>query len=277
MGIKIIADSCCDLSPELKQETGAKLVPLTLQIGDEFFKDDENLDIYQYIDKMVNSPVSPKTACPSPQDFINYFEGTDDILCVTISKELSGTYQSAMIAKDIFLEDHPDRKIHIFDSKSASAGQTLIVLKIHEFIQQGKSFEEIVMAIESFINEMETFFLLESLENLAKSGRLNPILAKVAKFLSIKVIAKEENGAIALDQKVRGYKKAFQRLIDSIEKYGKNLDNKTLVISHCNCEERAETFKREVEARYPFKDIRIVQMGGVASGYADQGGIVIAY
>lgn len=278
MNVKIIADSCCDLSPSLKQLTGVELVPLQLQIGEQFFKDDEQLDINQYIELMKNSPVSPKTACPSPQDFINYFSGSNHIFCVTISKELSGTYQSAVIAKEIYLEDHPDAKIHIFNSKSASAGQTLIVLKIHELLQQGKSFDDIVHEVETFIDEMDTVFLLERLENLAKSGRLSPILAKVANFLSIKVIAKDSpEGTIVLEQKVRGYKRAYRRFIDTIEKYGKNLEEKTLVISHCNALERAQAFKTEVEARYSFKDIHIVHTGGVATSYADEGGLIIAF
>lgn len=278
MKIKIIADSCCDLSPKLKQLTGTQLVPIKLQIGDSHFIDNEDLDLANYIQRMKESPFSPKTACPSPLDFIEHFQGADLIFCVTVSKALSGTYQSAVIAKQMYLEEHPDTTIHIFDSKSASAGETLVVLKIHELIQQGLDFEAIVSKTERFIEEMETIFLLESLEHLAKSGRLNPLLAKIANFFSIKVIAKKSReGTITLDQKVRGYNKAFQRLIDTIGTYGRYFEEKTLIISHCNAFDRAQTLQREVEKRYPFKAIHIVHTGGASSSYADEGGIIIAF
>lgn len=278
MSVKIIADSCCDLSEVVKNETGVAIVPLSLQIGDKHYTDDEHLDIDRYVGEMKASPVSPKTACPSPQDFINHYQGADTIYCVVLSKELSGTYQSAVIGRDIFLEDHPEVKIHIFNTKSASSGETLVVLKVNELIQQGKSHEEIITEVEAFIEQMETLFLLESLDHLAKSGRLNPIIAKVANILSIKIIAgANEHGTIELEEKVRGYKKAYQRFIEIIQKFGKDFSNRTLVIAHCNCEARAENFKEEVQKRYNFKRVEIVKTRGVASSYADDGGLVIAF
>lgn len=278
MNFKIVADSSCDLTEVLKKELDVTLVPLKLQIGDYNFIDDESLDIQEYIKTMNESPVAPKTACPSPQDFMNAYEGDESVFVVTLSKELSGTYQSAIIAKDMYLEEHPNKFIHVFNTRSASSGETLVTLKIDELAKAGKTELEIVEEVEAFIDEMQTFFLLESLEHLAKSGRLNPIIAKIASFLSIKVIAgASEEGNIKMVEKVRGYKKAFRNFVDVIGKEGKNLSQKTLIIAQCNCPERAEEFKAEVLKKYDFKDVKVVPMKGLSSTYADDGGLVIAF
>lgn len=278
MSIKIVADSSCDLSPELKKQLDVELVPLKLQIDDRLFTDDESLNVKEYVELMMKSPNAPKSACPSPQDFMDAFGQHETVFGITISKELSAAYQSAILAKDLMQEDHPNQFIHVFNSKSASAGETLIALKINELIKAGKSREAIIEEVETFIDGMHTMFLLESLEHLAKNGRLNPIIAKIAKFLSIKVIAgASPEGTIQLEEKVRGYKKAFKRFVLAIGKYGEDFSDRTLVIAHCNCEERAHEFKREVEALYNFKDIVIVPMAGLSSTYADNGGIVIAF
>jgi DegV family protein with EDD domain len=278
MNFKIVADSSCDLTNELKDKLKIELVPLKLQLEDKVYIDDKTLDIHEYIKAMTASHEAPKSACPSPQDFINSYTGEDAIFGITLSKELSGTFQSAQVARDIYLEENPTKFIHIFNSKSASSGETLVALKINELIQLGKSPVEIVEEVEDFIGNMKTFFLLESLEHLAKAGRLKPIIAKVASLLSIKVIASASaEGAIQLNEKVRGYKKAFIRFVDSIGLNGSDFENKTLVIAHCNCLSRAEEFKLEVIKRYQFKEIVIVPMAGLSSTYADDGGLVIAY
>jgi DegV family protein with EDD domain len=278
MTYKVVADSSCDLTPELKQELKINLVPLKLQIKDHIYVDDETLDIKAYIKAMNESHEAPKSACPSPQDFIDSYQGEEAIFGITLSKELSGTYQSAMLARDLYLEDEQNKLIHIFNSKSASAGETLIALKIQELADAGKTNEEIIDEVESFISGMKTFFLLESLEHLAKNGRLNPIIAKLASFLSIKVIAgASKEGSIQLEEKIRGYKKAFKRFVDTIGKYGEDFSQKTLVIAHCNCLDRANDFKSEVEQKYNFKQIVVVPMAGLSSTYADDGGLVIAF
>jgi DegV family protein with EDD domain len=278
MTYKIVADSSCDLTPELKQELKIKLVPLKLQVKDHVYVDDESLDIKAYIQAMNEAHEAPKSACPSPQDFIDAYRGEDAIFGITLSKELSGTYQSAILARNLYLEEEKDKFIHIFNSTSASAGETLIALKIQELAELGKTKEVIVEEVESFIAGMKTFFLLESLEHLAKNGRLNPIIAKVASFLSIKVIAgASDEGTIQLEEKIRGYKKAFKRFVDTIGKYGNDFSQRTLVIAHCNCVDRAHEFKSEVEQQYNFKQIVVVPMAGLSSTYADDGGLVIAF
>lgn len=277
MTIKIIADSSCDLTEEMKREMKIDLAPLVLQLKDKTFVDDENLDVKNYIKEMALCEISPKTACPSPEDYMRKYEGEESIFVVTLSSALSGSYNSAVLAKNLFLDDIGNKFIHVFDSLSASVGETLVARKIYELSKLNISEMEIVDIVSEYIKEMKTFFLLESLEHLAKAGRLNPIIAKVASVLSIKPIMCGDEGNIKLLEKVRGYKKAFMRLVDTIGEKGKDLEDKVLGIAHCNCLDRALQFKEEVLKKYKFKDIIIVEMGGLSSTYADDGGIVIAF
>jgi DegV family protein with EDD domain len=277
MSIKIIADSCCDLSEQMEKEIKVDIAPLVLYLKDKSFVDDENLDVKQYIKEMAQCEVSPKTACPSPQDYMKKFEGEESVFVVTLSSALSGSYNSAVLARNLFLDEVGNKFIHVFDSLSASVGETLVVQKIHELSKLNKSEFEIVDKVSAYIKEMKTFFLLESLEHLAKAGRLSPLVAKVASVFSIKPIMVGDEGNIKLYEKVRGYKKAFMRLIETIGEKGKDFEDKVLGIAHCNCLDRALQFKEEVLKRYNFKDIVIVEMGGLSSTYADDGGIVIAF
>jgi DegV family protein with EDD domain len=278
MSIKIVADSCCDLTKEMKKEMNVELAPLELRLGDKTYIDDENLDIKQYIKDMAESPTPPKSACPSPEEYMRRYRGEGSTFVVTLSSQLSGSYNSAVLAKNMFLEEVSNKFIHVFDSLSASSAETLITMKIHEFAKLNFSDLEIVDKVTKYINEMKTYFILESLEHLAKAGRLNPIVAKIASMLSIKPIMGADNdGTIKLVEKTRGYKKASRRLIEIIGEEGKNLEEKVLGIAHCNCLEKALEFKEEVLKRYNFKKIVIVEMGGVSTTYADDGGLVIAF
>lgn len=277
MAVKIVADSSCDLTNEMKKEMKIDIAPLILQLGEKNFVDDENLDIQKYIKEMKECETSPKTSCPSPDDYMRRFEGLESTFVVTLSSHLSGSYNSAVLAKNMFLEEVNNKFIHIFDSLSASVGETLVAVKINELGNLNFSDMEIVEKVTNYIKEMKTYFLLESLEHLAKAGRLNPIIARIASMLSIKPIMAGDEGNIKLVEKVRGYKKAFNRLVDIIGEEGKNLEEKILGIAHCNCLERALQFKEEVMKKYNFKDIIIVEMAGLSSTYADDGGIVIAF
>jgi DegV family protein with EDD domain len=275
--IKIVADSSCDLTDEMKKQMNVDIAPLVLQLGEKSFVDDESLDVKQYIKEMASCETSPKTACPSPHDYMNRFEGPESVFVVTLSNFLSGSYNSAVLAKDMFIDELGNKFIHVFDSLSASAGEVVVALKINDLAKLCLTEMEIVEKVTKFIKEMKTFFLLESLEHLAKAGRLNPIVAKVASMLSIKPIMCGDEGNIKLFEKVRGYKKSFNRLVDIIGEEGKNLEEKVLAIAHCNCLDRALEFKEAVLKKYNFKDIVIVETKGLSSTYADDGGIIIAF
>lgn len=277
MAIKIVADSSCDLNDELRREINIQIAPLILQLGEKSYIDNDTLDVRAYVKDMAQCETSPKTACPSPDEYMKRYEGTESTFVVTLSHCLSGSYNSAVLAKNIFLDEVGNKFIHVFDSLSASVGETIVALKINELANINLGDKEIVDKVSTYIKDMKTFFLLESLDHLAKAGRLNPIIAKIASMLSISPIMAGDEGSIKLMEKVRGYKRAFMRLIDIIGEEGKNLEDKILGIAHCNCLERAVQFKEEVLKRYNFKAIIIVEMSGLSSSYADNGGIVIAF
>ncbi|EQB88891.1 hypothetical protein M918_22805 [Clostridium sp. BL8] len=158
MKIKIVGDSSCDLSKDMKEEMNVEIAPLTLQLGDKVYIDDETLDIKQYVKAMGQCETSPKTSCPSPEDYMKRFEGEESVFVVTLSNKLSGSYNSAILAKNIFLEEVSNKFIHVFDSLSASAGETIIAMKIHELSMKNFTELEIVDKITNYIKEMKTFF-----------------------------------------------------------------------------------------------------------------------
>ena len=278
MKYKIVADSSCDLTEEMKKEMNVEIVPLTLQLGEKEYIDDENLNVREYVSDMNQCKTPPKSACPSPGEFFKRYLGDESVFTVTLSSKLSGTYNSAVIAKNKFVEEIGNKFVHVFDSMSASVGETLVCIKIAELAQKDLGEMEIVEKVTNYINGMKTLFLLESLDHLAKAGRLNHIVAKIASVLSIKpIMGSNGEGNIKLFEKVRGYNRAFNRMVDLVGETGEKLEDKILGIAHCNCPDRAEKFKEEVEKKYNFKDIVIVNMSGLSSTYADDGGLVIAF
>ncbi len=276
--MQIIADSCCDLNKEIEDLTNIKIVPLTINIDGIEYKDDKDLDTNELLKKMKASKSVPKTANPSPQAYMDAYKGDESVFVVTLSSQLSGSYNSAMIAKKMFLENANDKFIHVFDSLSASIGETLVSMKVFELGKKNLDDIEIVKKVNEYINEMKTFFVLESLENLIKAGRMSKLKGKLASVLSIKPIMRgTDKGAIELVKKVRGSKRALRKLVDVIGEKGDRLEEKILGIAHCNCLDRALKLKEEVNEKYNFKDIIIVDTAGISTVYANDGGIVIAF
>lgn len=275
---KIIAGSSCDLSEDIREEMDITLVPFKVRVGNKEFIDNENLDLDSMIDEMNKSEEGVKTACPGPGDFLEAFKGHKDIFVLTISSNLSGAYNSAVLARDMALEEDPSKFIYVFDTKSASAGESLVALKLKEEIDRGSSREEIVKNVEAYIDELDTFFILESLNNLIKNGRISKTQGLIAGLLNFKPIMKADGqGNIELFEKVRGSKKAFNHLVDSISDFSRDFKEKTLVITHVDAEKKANELKKNIEAKYNFKDIKVIATQGLCSAYADDGGIVIAY
>src|SRR5690606_22186892 len=179
--------------------------------------------------------------------------------------------------KNMAKEEEGNKFIHVFDSKSASVGETLVAIKIHELIEEKLAHMEIVEKVEKYIKEMKTFFILESLDNLIKNGRISRTKGLIANVLNLKPIMGEEDGTIKLVENVRGTKKAFRRLVELIGETGEKLEEKILAISHANALERAEELKREIQKRYKFKDIILVKQAGLSTAYANEGGIILVF
>jgi DegV family protein with EDD domain len=275
--MKVIADSSNDMTEDLKKEYAVELIPFKLTLDGREYVDDENLDPIAFISDMVASKDIPRSACPSPNDFMNAYEGEEDCFVVTISAKLSGTFNSAQIGKDMFIEEHPQKKIHIVDSKSASIGETLISMKLHELMRKGLSFEDIVEQITKYTEGMKTLFVSESLDNLIKNGRISKFKGVIATALNIKPIMGADDGEIVMYEKARGSNKAFDRLVEMIADYAHDVEERVLAISHVNNLARALSLKEAILKKYPFKDAIIVQTRGLSSLYCDNQGIIIAF
>lgn len=277
MKFKIVADSSCDLDHELKEKLNVGLVPLKINVEEQIFVDDESLDVKELLLAMKNSNETVKTSSPSPGDFLKEYEKGDNVFVVTLSSALSSTYSNAVLAKNIALESS-SKFIHVFDSLSASIGETLVSIKIYDLIQKNFNPKDIVKKVEEYIAEMKTFFILESLDNLMKAGRINKVIGHIASVLSIKpIMGGDENGTIKLIEKVRGSKRAFKRLVEVIGEQGEDFENKILGIAHCNALDKAEELKKRIEEVYNFKEIIIVETAGLSTAYANDGGIIIAF
>jgi DegV family protein with EDD domain len=278
MDFKVVVDSGCDLNDEIKSLHPIEEVPLNIVIGDNSYTDDETLDLRYFLKEMKNSSAPPQTSSPSPNKFMQAFEEADSLFVVTLSSKISSTYNSALIAKDMFMEQSSQRFIHVFDSLTASVGETLVSLKIIESIRDNLKYPEVIDRVNQYIKEMHTYFLLDSLDHLIKSGRLGRLAGTLATWLSVKpILGASAEGTIDLVERVRGSNKAFQRFIEIIGEKGESLEDKILGIAHCNCIEKALSLKDEVLARYHFKDVVIVEMGPTISAYADEGGLLIAF
>jgi len=274
---KIILDSCGELTDEMKADGRFVNVPLTLEIDDEQIIDDETFDQASFIKKVAESPNAPKSACPSPEAFMKEMEcDADNVYVVTLSAELSGSYNSACLGKDLFHEENSEKNVHIFNSKSASIGETLIALKIAECENAGMSFEEVIAKVDKYIEEQHTFFVLETLETFRKSGRLSGLKAVIADTLNIKpVMGSTETGYIQQLAKGRGMNMAIEKMTKCLMDVTTNCEDKILAISHCNCPERALSLKKKMESIANFKEIFIVDMRGVSTMYANDGGVIM--
>ncbi|NLP16771.1 MAG: DegV family protein [Clostridiales bacterium] len=275
---KILVDSCTDLPKHLKEDSRFKVVPLSLMVDDKVFVDNGEFNQKEFLKTMKESSNSPKSACPSPDDYLKEFNKEGDTFVVTISSELSGSYNSAELAKRLYLEENPNKNIGIIDSRSASVGQTLISMKIKELISEGHLFNDIIKKVNAFRSEMKTKFVLENIDNLRKSGRLSHLQALVANVLNIKpIMGGTPEGTIAKLEQARGITKALVTLAKTIERDVIKPNERILAIAHCNCIERAQFIKEEILKRVPFKDSFIVDTAGVSTLYANEGGIIVAY
>ena len=278
MSFHIVADSCCELTVDMKKRGNIEIAPLTLEVGGESILDDETFDQKYFLKRVAECPECPKSACPSPDYFRKSFlNGAERCYAVTLSAQLSGSYNSAVLGANLAQEENEDLKIHVFNSRSASIGETLIVKKIVECEEAGMSFERVVETVELYISTQHTYFVLENLETLRKNGRLSKTKALVASALKIKPVmgATSEGDIVQLDQ-ARGINKALMKMVDAIVNDAQHVENKTLAISHCNCPERAEMVKEALLERLAVQDVFVLDTQGVSSMYANDGGSIIA-
>jgi len=277
--MKIIVDSSCDSDQELleKEDLQLSYIPFSLLLDDEHILDDETFEINAYIEKMRNA-TQIRTAAPSPELYLNEMRGEQDNFVITISSPLSASFSNATIARQMHEDEGGKGKVHIFDSKSASAGPILIALKINELIKQKFSFEDITKAVQEYIDSLSTYFVLEKYDNLVKNGRINAYVAKAASMLHVKPVCAEVDGKLAMIDKAMGTSKALAKIVKRIvDDKSVQFEKRILAIGHVRCRDKAVKLKDEILKHVRFKGSVIVETRGLCTTYADDGGIVVSY
>lgn len=278
MSFKVIVDSCCDLTPSLLREGSFISVPLTIRVGNDMVVDDEGFDQANLLWLMKQCSTAPQTACPSPAMYMDAFGcGADDLYVVTLSALLSGSHNSAQQARQLWLEDHPEAKIHIFNSCSASSGEVLLALQIRDLAAKGLPFQKVVDESARYCREMQTLFVLESLDNLRKNGRLTGLQSVVTGALRIKLfMGATPEGEICKRGQALSIKQALTKMVDCMASDLSHV-GRTLCLAHCNCLDRAFQVREMVQKSCKFLNVLICETGGISTVYANDGGIVAAY
>lgn len=278
MGFTVIVDSCCDLTPEMRADPRVRIIPLTVHVGGQDFVDDNFLDTSLLICAMNESQSASSSSCPSPGAYLDAYRAAEgDIYVVTLSALLSGSHNSARQAVQMFLEEEPDRNIHVFNSCSAAAGEVLLAYRIREWAGAGLSFGQVVRQADQVIADMNTLFVLENLDNLRKNGRLTKVQAMLTGALRIKLLmGSTPEGEICKHGQALSIKQALSKMTELMQNDARH-HGKLLVISQCLCPERAERLKELVLNRCSFSNIIITATRGISSYYANSGGIIAAY
>lgn len=280
MSVKIFSDGSADLPQRILEQLGITLVPLCVHFDHEEHTSD--MEPALFYRKMKEAKELPKTSSPSPHSFYRYFQETEpdeDILCISLSSALSSTYHHALMGKTMMEEDHPGgKRIEVIDSKNASLGLGLVVYKAAKMAKEGHTMQELAQAVRRNVSEVKNYFVLDTLENVVKGGRLDRVRGAIASVLNIKLLMKaSEEGTLEVVEKTRGTQNAIKKLIDRIGEAGHDFEKRILGIAHSNCEERAKEVMEMILKRYPFKEVILSEMGPVIGTYAGEGGILVSY
>ncbi len=272
MKYQILVDSASDLMSDylVDSEIGFKVVPLTINVGEKEYVDNDSLDIQKMLDDMHASKKS-SSACPSPESFLREFDNAEYTFIVTITSKLSGCYNSAVVAKNSYSKPE---NICVIDSKAVSGTEILIVDKLVELIKQGLSYQKIIEQINAFRDKKSLFFILQKFDNLVNNGRMSKIAGLIASKLVIRPICIAYEGEIKIAKKIIGIKNTFSKLIQMICEKAKDFSKETLIITHCYAEEEANLIKSDLEKKCNFKEIRILSMRGLCSYYALEKGLI---
>ena len=274
----IVADSSCDLKQMETQEEKIEFstVPFVMQVGQQEFVDHEALDTAELIDAIANCKEAAKSACPSPETWLAHFRRPGPAFALTISSNLSGSYQSACIAKDMILEEEPDKEIAILDSKSTGPELVLMIARLAELIRENIPFEKIVEDVQALADRTHVAFALCSFDNLVKNGRVSRLAGFVAGRLGLWGVGiASEEGRIVVKTKVRGAQRAIGAILDDMKE--RAFTSGHVVISHCFNEEMALKLKEKILTTWDKAQVRIIPTRGLDSFYAEKGGLIIAY
>lgn len=276
MSFVIVGDSCCDFTQRELQKDYVKSAPLILTVGDREFIDDENIDTQELLKCMRECEDAPRSACPSPESFLECYGDADEIYVITLSSKLSGSYNSAMVARQLYLADHPDAKVHVFDSRSAAAAEHLIFEKIEECALAGMKFEDVVSTVKNYISKQKTYFVLDDLSVFIKNGRVPRLKGTLAGVLNIKAVLSGEDGEIVQLDQGRGMNKALNKMLWQIEKLGYDKTRK-VEITECQSYERCMNVRKILMEKFGFRNVVILKAHGISTLYENAGGIVLAF
>ena len=277
----IVSDSSCDLkmgdfeSNCIRFET----VPLRIQVGNQEFVDNDELSVPMMLAAMAEEKTASSTACPSPAAFAKAFEQGEKTLCFTISSNLSGTYNAAVMGRDLVLEEHPEKKICIIDSRATAGAMVLLIRKSKELIEANPEidFEELCGVLRMYQASLRTFFTLESYDNLIKNGRMRPLVGTLLHSLGIHVIGvATPQGTIQVKDKARGETKTYQAIAGHMRE-SKDCTGAEVVICHCENQAGAINLKERILADLPVKSVEILSCRGLTSYYAMEKGLIIGY
>ncbi|MBQ7229906.1 MAG: DegV family EDD domain-containing protein [Oscillospiraceae bacterium] len=250
-------------------------VPMKIIAGEKEYVDTESLDVRGMVDDLKAYKGKSGSSCANAQEWLEAFGDADMVFGITISRNLSGSFNAAQQAAQDFAEEHPNAKIHIFDTLSAGPEMAMVAEKIHELVNKGLAFEEIVAQVREYQNHCHILFCLESMNNLARNGRVNPAVAKLASVLGIRACGDAQNGQIVPTQKPRGQKKATETLAAMIRERGFR-DDAWLRIAHCFGETQARLLIDALKKDFPNARYTLEPTGALCSFYAEEGGLMIA-
>ncbi|MBR3949537.1 MAG: DegV family protein [Oscillospiraceae bacterium] len=271
---KIVADSSANLMK--LQSVAFDAAPLKIITGEREFVDDSKLDLESMIDYFSSYKGKSQTSCPNPDDWLTAFGDAEEVFCVAITSGLSGSYNAACIAGEMYQEAHPGRRVFVIDSLSAGPELTLIAEKLEELILAGKSYEEICDYMPKYQQQTGLLFSLESLNNFAANGRVSPAVAKIAGVLGIRIVGKASDvGTLEPTDKCRGEAKAVATIMKHLKENG--LKTGKVQIAHCRNENAANTLKAMIEAELPEVTVKIGRNLGLCSYYAERGGMLVGY
>lgn len=272
--IKIVTDSAADLT----SLTGADFAfaPLKIRTSEREFVDDATLDVADMLAHFDNYKGRSHTSCPNPGDWLDAFGEADDVFCVTITSGLSGSYNAAITAKEMYESEHPGRRVFVLDSLSAGAEMTLLVHKLEEYVCAGMPAEEIDAAIRAYSANTGLLFMLESLKNFAANGRVSVAVAKLAGVLGIRIVGRASDvGQLEPLHKCRGVANALSAIVKELQKAG--LSKGRVQISHCCNETAANKLKEMMKVAFPQVEIAISTLRGLCCYYAEKGGLLIGF
>ena len=274
MTFKIVSDSTANLLT--LKSVDFKSVPLKIRVEDKEYIDDENVDVNEMIEHLKRIKTKSSTACPSPEEYLEAFGDADRIFCTTISSGLSGSYNSARLAKEDYESKYPDKKVFVIDSLSAGPGVTIIVEKLEELIKDGKDYEEICDIITEYCKLLRIYFSLESLKNFANNGRVSPAVAKITGILGIRLVGTaSETGTLSPTDKCRGEKKALDAIFSNMLASG--YQGGKAIIAHCKNDEASKVIKSKIIDKFPDAKVKIMENRALCSFYAEEGGLLVSF